>query len=727
MDGLRRLSRRLSTFGRADAEPTLPSNVIALKALKLRAFCELNSMDLGELTIGQKLHVLEQRRVDGVTRAHVSDTAGRPLGWVTAIGHEGNTFVGDPVKHPEAASGSEPEWIGAIKHCVLFDGKNRAQSVVNFVHQAARPMNVAVGDVIFTQGDAPSMMYLVHSGLYSAQIGTTPTREYGPGDCIGSCELLSHMGCRQSTISVVLPGRLWAIPHHVVDSHLKIPPPITIQGLTDVVRNVPLFGSIANQPQGADRLAQLLRGVRQHTYADGEVLVREGDPARCFFLLQSGEVRSSVANSDFSVTLRPGACFGEAAFLADEAKRVRRATVRAGKAGGATVLTWDVAALETLVGFEFQGQVEKLADARILAKVKVGERELFGELSSDAAAELYRSMHDITFKNKEILAAEGDLDGGIFVVKYGELKAFRTEEMRTKAAPAALDTQDKVSYTQVELVTLRHGDCFGENALIGGVAQPRRRTTITAFGTATVLYCPAASMLVEGSEGAPCEVCGQVTERVLHGTVQLPSAEVSDEVADWSRQLGEYFAASPPVAGALVPAGVDCVIAERLQEDGGRGLGSLGLSHPSKGSQSKGDEKSGRRRGVADESFSSGAPPSPSNDAKRRVKMAGGTRGGTTKDKSHVLSRTATTALFSQVFDKQPGDKPGLVRKATVAIQQAIGRLSAAGSNEDDQVEPSERRKSSAQVAAGLMRQATKALTSAAAPRKSNSKLTSKV
>jgi CRP-like cAMP-binding protein len=80
-------------------------------------------------------------------------------------------------------------------------------------------------------------------------------------------------------------------------------------------------------------------GALGRDYEDGEVIVRQGDPADCMFVVQSGEVEVFVARSGRETLLRrlgKGEVIGEISLFDRE---VRSATVRA--RGRARLLTID--------------------------------------------------------------------------------------------------------------------------------------------------------------------------------------------------------------------------------------------------------------------------------------------------------------------------------------------------------------------------------------------------
>jgi CRP/FNR family cyclic AMP-dependent transcriptional regulator len=95
--------------------------------------------------------------------------------------------------------------------------------------------------------------------------------------------------------------------------------------IAEVLARTPLFFEL-----GWEDLAHLADAARIRTYRDGEVIVREGDPATGCFMIVSGrvEVSKGAASATPTVlaTMGPGEVFGEMAVI-DE--HPRSATVRA--------------------------------------------------------------------------------------------------------------------------------------------------------------------------------------------------------------------------------------------------------------------------------------------------------------------------------------------------------------------------------------------------------------
>ncbi|HEY5954476.1 MAG TPA: cyclic nucleotide-binding domain-containing protein, partial [Terrimicrobiaceae bacterium] len=89
---------------------------------------------------------------------------------------------------------------------------------------------------------------------------------------------------------------------------------IDFDSLLEQLRQVPLFAEL----QDKDRFC--IERAEERTLAAGEILVREGEPSRNFFVLLDGEISVSKAYGEESVVVaryRPGAFFGEVPLLLD--------------------------------------------------------------------------------------------------------------------------------------------------------------------------------------------------------------------------------------------------------------------------------------------------------------------------------------------------------------------------------------------------------------------------
>jgi CRP-like cAMP-binding protein len=65
---------------------------------------------------------------------------------------------------------------------------------------------------------------------------------------------------------------------------------------------------------------QVLRTAREQTYAPGDVVVSEGDPATRLYLISSGSARVEVGTSGKVGTLNAGDFFGELALIEEHGR-----------------------------------------------------------------------------------------------------------------------------------------------------------------------------------------------------------------------------------------------------------------------------------------------------------------------------------------------------------------------------------------------------------------------
>jgi CRP-like cAMP-binding protein len=65
---------------------------------------------------------------------------------------------------------------------------------------------------------------------------------------------------------------------------------------------------------------QVLRTAREQTYAPGDVVVSEGDPATRLYLISSGTARVEVSGAGAVGTLKAGDFFGELALIEEHGR-----------------------------------------------------------------------------------------------------------------------------------------------------------------------------------------------------------------------------------------------------------------------------------------------------------------------------------------------------------------------------------------------------------------------
>lgn len=428
-------------------------------------------------------------------------------------------------------------WIGAVRRCVLLSGLGEAE--LSFVLQATRSMETTEGQVIIQQGDsiAQGMFYLIASGIYSVRTetvreGHTVTRrlrEYGPQENFGASELLCNdtNGLRAYSVVTVKPGMVWAIPKRIVDMKLRVPPSAA-SDLLSFCRNVKLFNNLSTE-----RLLQLCRGAVETVLQPQDQLVEQGDPARSIFAIQSGSLVTSQADNNFSVTRSTPFVLGESAFSASDEVRVRGSSLHAGK-GGATVISWAVAAIETLVGFRLHAASYALINRQILQKVQIAGRAFAEGLGEQQMDDIIELMEEQTVLTNELVLPDKEIDASLYIIRSGE----------------ALVTWDGQPPTEAPI--LRRGDCFGEQAVSNMTLNVSRSP---AAGRDARRKAPPRRTRVVTSPLHPALTCMVLTENVVN------ELSTRDWFPDWWDKFVEH------VLSTAAP-GVDAVAVARLRESG---------------------------------------------------------------------------------------------------------------------------------------------------------------
>ena len=227
-------------------------------------------------------------------------------------------------------------------------------------------------------------------------------------------------------------------------------------------------------------------------------------------------MRTAQTGTDFSYVMKPPQVFGESSLCADEWLRTRQASALAGS-GGATLIKFPVAAVETLVGFELQAVSRVTFNRKLMQSFTCAGRPLTEGLPPECLDTLLDCLDEEMFANGATVAAEAEFDEALFVIKSGEASVRRSGSSKP-------------------ITHLRRNDCFGEMALVPSVVDSYKRTR------------RKASVVAEGDE--PLIVL----------TVRPEHLEL-EGLMPWKRTLAELL------MRRLVP-GVDAVVVDRCQEEG---------------------------------------------------------------------------------------------------------------------------------------------------------------
>jgi CRP-like cAMP-binding protein len=224
----------------------------------------------------------------------------------------------------------------------------------------------------------------------------------------------------------------------------------------------------------AAAFAPVIRALKMRRLADGELVIREGEPGVAFYLVATGQVRvfatDGLGRQTERARLHESALFGEMSLLTAQP---RTASVQV--VGEADILEVGRDALAALAAElpTVAAALDRFARERLLKNL-LATSPLFRPFNRQQQMDLIRRFdgHEVA-AGTEIIR-EGGPGLGLFVVLAGEVEV-------TKRQPAA----DGAPETDVPLARLRAGEVFGEMSLINN--QPTS-ASVRAARPSTILF-----------------------------------------------------------------------------------------------------------------------------------------------------------------------------------------------------------------------------------------------
>jgi cAMP-dependent protein kinase regulator len=235
------------------------------------------------------------------------------------------------------------------------------------------PRTLALGEVLFRQGDPGDSIFVVTSGAVRVRRGDQVLAELGEGTFFGEGAFFSHEP-RNAEVAAVVPTELLEIRREDTEDLLARFPGVASALLGFYKRRVldgvlaasPLFGLL---PEGERRL--LADRFAMTRVAPGQVVVREGDADRALYLVKRGSFAVTARAPGGSEPVRlaelgPGTLFGEVALVS---RAPRTATVTALAEG--EVLRVAAEDLEPVLAArpELRRALERLRDERAAATI----------------------------------------------------------------------------------------------------------------------------------------------------------------------------------------------------------------------------------------------------------------------------------------------------------------------------------------------------------------------
>lgn len=260
----------------------------------------------------------------------------------TSVSAESIQLDGDPGE-PLPVYQKTPEQLRRIHASVAknFNFRDLDEEQRSGVLDAMQEVNVPAGEVVIRQGDDGDYFYVVESGTLDCFVQPSPlppaavtantqngdeekfvqpgyhpefgrkVRAYGPGEAFGELALM-YGHPRAATIVAVEPCTLWRVDRITFRTIILKAAYRRRTMYEHFLSTVPLLSSLS-----AEERSKVADALTSKVYADGEVVVRQGEPGDTFFFVEEGEAVVTKKENDGKETkeievgrLRKGEYFG---------------------------------------------------------------------------------------------------------------------------------------------------------------------------------------------------------------------------------------------------------------------------------------------------------------------------------------------------------------------------------------------------------------------------------
>src|SRR5205085_10999947 len=234
-------------------------------------------------------------------------------------------------------------------------------------------------------------------------------------------------------------------------------------------KKVPLFDDLSQ-----DAFVALVNRLGYHRHDPGQVILREGDPGRSFYIIIEGRVRIYKAGDDGKeITLAhlgEGAFFGEMALLSGAP---RTANVVAEE--DTEILEVTDTVLRELAGNHPQvvSSLKNFYRQRLLNNV-MAISPLFKDFDPAERKQIVEKFRMKQAADSEVLITEGKNSDGLYVVLHGAVQVATAKDKHP-----------------IELAKLKEGDVFGEMSLL---TRKPATATVTSLVNSILLRLPRENL-----------------------------------------------------------------------------------------------------------------------------------------------------------------------------------------------------------------------------------------
>lgn len=347
----------------------------------------------------------------------------------------------------------------ALREHYLF--AELADEDMSRIVECMRPTFGSEGETIIKEGDLGDLFYCLESGTADASVsGVGNVMTYTSGGCFGELALI-YNSPRAATVVATTECKLWALDLKTFRSILASTSSSQMVRRCGFLKKCTFLDSLNNEQVG--KLASAFESL---AFDDGATIVRQGDVADSFYIIEEGTVKcTQVKGTGREVdllNLQAGDYFGEMALMLHDKRHANCTAI-----GKVKCFVLSREKFDLLLG-PVQEMLARKMRIRILQSVPILSR-----LTENKLIKLAGVMRVQAFTDGAYIIKQGEEGSRFYIINEGEVRATRKEG-------------DK----DVEKIRLYAHDFFGEHALI---TNDVRTANIIAVGNVECLVLERSS------------------------------------------------------------------------------------------------------------------------------------------------------------------------------------------------------------------------------------------
>lgn len=178
---------------------------------------------------------------------------------------------------------------GAITAHYLFE--NLGDDDLNRIIDCMRPTFASINETIIKQGELGDLFFCLESGTATASVDGNPVKVYESGGCFGELALI-YNSPRAASVIANTACKLWTLDLRTFRYILATTSSSKMVTRCEFLKKCSFLDPLTNE-----QISKLAGALEPCTFEDGEYIVRQGDIADSFFIIEDGSVKCTQIKS----------------------------------------------------------------------------------------------------------------------------------------------------------------------------------------------------------------------------------------------------------------------------------------------------------------------------------------------------------------------------------------------------------------------------------------------